>query len=186
MSPEDGSQCWEELFRFSVVPPSPVARDQGRQQCWPELTVCAHSVAEAICMGLCNGKDRFLDTCLVVTAGASSRGQVHGSCGGPSGWCTLLLQPTHPLAVCTVLEVPKCSDYPWAYTEQRGSAGVVQAGIWHSCSHRDLNWLRVWFLGSGKDGGALGSCVLHSHGHRGLGEQLVQILGSGRDEVEAA
>lgn len=63
-------------------------------------------------LGLCNGKDWFLDTCLAVTAGASSRGQVHGSCGGPSGWYTLLLQRTHPLAVCTVLEVPKCRDYP--------------------------------------------------------------------------
>lgn len=32
------------LWESSVVPSGPVARDQGRQQWWPELVMCRYSV----------------------------------------------------------------------------------------------------------------------------------------------
>lgn len=65
-------QRLQELFRVSVAPPGPAARDQDMHQWWPELVVCTHLTVGA-------------------RAGSKGRGQLqaHWPLWGPGSWFAL-------------------------------------------------------------------------------------------------
>lgn len=89
--------------------------------------------------------------------------------------------------MCAVVEVCNWSGQPRACTQQWGSASAVYAGVLHSCSHRGLNWLPVWFLGSGKGRGSLRHLVSYTHtATKAWASSWGQSWAPARVEVEAA